>query len=172
MSVALAWLIGCAGFLSFQASGQTVAVGNAKNYLPVIVVCRADSEDQILGYICRRIEADAPGLATEYGMRLTVEYGPVSDAHWTPPRDTVPLEIVLTANRPESQFGTKEIAAQLTAPAIEPGDAPWSSAFVATGVPRDLVHPVADATLERIGAFLGDRRLGERDTSTRIATQR
>jgi len=143
-----------------------------KNYLPVVVICRSDPDDQILGYICRRIEADAPRLALEYGMRLSVERGAVAQDHWTAPRDTVPLEVVLTATRPASQFSTKEITTQLSAPPIEPGDSPWAATFVATGVPRDLVHPVADAALERISAFLSERTLRERDTSTRIAPQR
>lgn len=167
----LAWLLGCAGCLAMPVLAQTPAPVAAKNFLPVVVVCRADPDDQILGYICRRIEADAPRLALEYGMRLSVERGSVEDQHWSAPRDTVPVEVLLTATRPASQFSDKEITAQLTAPPIEPGNPPWSSTFVATGVPRDLVHPVADAALERIGAFLNDRALGERDTSTRIAPQ-
>ena len=168
----LAWLLGCAGLSVMPAAAAQTTPVVTKNYLPVAVICRSDPDDQILGYICRRIEADAPRLALEYGMRLSVERGAVAEDRWTAPRDTVPLEVVLTATRPTSQFATKEITTALSAPPIELGDPPWSATFVASGVPRDLVHPVADAALERISAFLNERALRERDTSTRIAPQR
>ena len=167
-----AWLLGCLGLCVWPAAAQQTAPIATKNFLPVVVVCRADPEDEILGFICRRIEADAPGLAMEHGMRLSVERTTVSDTHWTAPRDTLPVELALTATRPASQFGSKEITTQLIAPPIERGDPPFSSTFVATGVPRDLVHPVADAALERIGAFLNDRALRERDTNTNLGAQR
>jgi hypothetical protein len=153
------------------AAQQTASVPG-KNFLPVVVLCRVDPADQILGFVCRRIEADAAALAAEYGMQLSVEQTSTNERHWTAPRDTVPLEVLLEATRPASQFGTKQVTVQLSAPAIVPGEPPWSSAFIATGVPRDLVHPVADAALERISAFLNERALRERDTSTRVVTQR
>jgi hypothetical protein len=170
--VFLAWLSGCVALAAAPVVAQQTMALQGKNFLPVVVVCRADTADEILGYICRRIEADAPGLAAGYGMQLSVEHAGATEQHWTAPRDTVPLELELSATRPTSQFGVKEITAQLSAPPIVPGEPPWSSAFVASGVPRDLVHPVADAALERIGAFLDERARRERDTSTRVAPQR
>lgn len=133
------------------------AAATGRYYLPMVVACRPEPGDQILEFICRRIQADAPGLALAYGMTLSVE-GPVQPRdHWQPPRDTVALEVVLTGTRPASQFAQKEITAHLAGPPLQDGSEPWSRGMSATGVPRDLVHPVADAILQNIDAFLAER---------------
>lgn len=137
-------------------AAQSAAVTD-RYYLPMVVACRPEPGDQILEFICRRIQADAPGLAQAYGMSLSVE-GPVGPRdQWEPPRDTVALEIALTGTRPASQFAQKEITAHLAGPPLHDGSEPWSRGLSATGVPRDLVHPVADAILQNIDAFLAER---------------
>ncbi|MGD8978348.1 MAG: hypothetical protein PVG91_12140 [Gammaproteobacteria bacterium] len=132
------------------------AAASGRYYLPVVVACRPDPGDKILEFICRRIAADAPELAHARGMTLSVE-GPVHPRdHWQAPRDTLALEVLLTGTRPASQFAQKEITARLIGPPLGGGEN-WSTGIAATGVPRDLVHPVADAVLANIDAFLGRR---------------
>ena len=149
--------------LALMAVAAPIAVAveapaaSARYYLPIVVACRPEPGDEILEFICRRIQADAPGLAAAYGMTLSVE-GPVQPRdNWQPPRDTVALEVLLTGTRPASQFAQKEITAQLLGPPLQGGSEPWSRGLSATGVPRDLVHPVADAILQNIDAFLAER---------------
>jgi len=156
-------LRGILPFLGLLACQATAAVTdetpNAQQrfFLPVVVACRPEPGDQILEFICRRVQADAPGLASAYGMKLTVE-GPVRPGdHWQPPRDTIPLDVILTGTLPASEFAQKEITAQVVAPTFSSADGPWSRSMAATGVARDLVHPVADAILETIDMFLAQR---------------
>jgi len=148
------------GLLACQATAavaQEIPNAQQRFFLPVVVACRPQPGDQILEFICRRIQADAPGLASAYGMTLTVE-GPIKPRdHWQPPRDTIPLDVILTGTQPATEFGQKEITAQVVAPTVSTADGLWSRGMAATGVPRDLVHPVADAILETIDMFLAQR---------------
>lgn len=147
-------LLACQATTTIAAESPTA---QQRFFLPVVVACRPQPGDQILEFICRRVQADAPGLASAYGMTLSVE-GPISPGdHWQPPRDTIPLDVILTGTRPASEFGQKEITAQVVAPTVGSADGPWSRGMAATGVPRDLVHPVADAILESIDMFLAQR---------------
>lgn len=151
----LALLVLLAGAAATPAAAEDAAA-SGRYYLPVVVACRPEPGDQILDFICRRIQADAPELAHARGMTLAVE-GPVHPQdRWQAPRDTVALEVALTGTRPASQFGQKEITARLSGPSLD-GDDGWSTGIAATGVPRDLVHPVADAVLANIDAYLARR---------------
>jgi hypothetical protein len=71
-----------------------------------------------------------------------------------PPPGLRALAIRVTGTQPASQFGTKQIAAILTGSYAPPSAGDWENELTAEGVPRDLVHPVADALLGRIEAFL------------------
>jgi hypothetical protein len=114
--------------------------------------CIHDASDDILSIICQRVEREATMVAGAAGFRLAV----VADGVGTgdPPAGGRTLEITLTATRPDSQFGTKRIGASLVGRFATDAATPWNGEIAAEGVPRDLVHPVADALLERIEVFL------------------
>ena len=118
--------------------------------------CIHDASDDILSIVCQRVEREATMVAGAAGFRLQV----VTDGAGTgdPPDGGRTLEITLTATRPDSQFGTKRIDAILVGRFATDAATLWDTEITAEGVPRDLVHPVADALLERIEAFLATPR--------------
>ncbi len=118
----------------------------------LILGCRHDARDEILTIICRRVETEATGVARAAGYSLEVSGDSLAD---TPLENgSRSLDISLTATRPDSQFADKRIDVSLVGRFSAREAPPWEVELAAEGVPRDLVHPVADALLGRIEAFL------------------
>ena len=115
--------------------------------------CRNGAGDQILTIICDRVVREAPMVAGAYGfsVRITEGDATVSDVGEA---DLV-LDVEVTATSPRSQFAKKRIDVALTGRHPGTTEDSWTSEMTAEGVPRDLVHPVADAILDRLEAFLG-----------------
>jgi hypothetical protein len=139
------------GALSLLVSLLALTPVNAEESA-LVLACRHDAGDEILAIVCRRVEAEASGVAAAAGYSLEISGEPIGDE----PRESGRrfLDISLTATRPHSQFGNKRIDAALVGRFAAAGAPPWEVDLTAEGVPRDLVHPVADALLERVEAFL------------------
>lgn len=118
----------------------------------LVLACRHDAGDEILAIVCRRVEAEASAVAAAAGYSLEIAGEPMREGPGESGRRF--LDIGLTATRPDSQFGNKRIDAALVGRFAIAGAPPWEVDLAAEGVPRDLVHPVADALLERVEAFL------------------
>ncbi len=118
----------------------------------LLLSCRHDARDEILSIICRRVETEAVGVARAAGYSLEV---PGDSLGGRPLENgSRSLDISLTATRPDSQFAAKRIDVNLVGRFSVPEAPPWEVELAAEGAPRDLVHPVADALLGRIEAFL------------------
>ena len=117
-----------------------------------ILGCRHDARDEILTIICRRVETEAVDVARAAGYSLQVSRN--SSANKSLGNGSRSLDISLTATRPDSQFADKRIDAALVGRFSVQQAPPWEVELAAEGAPRDLVHPVADALLGRIEAFL------------------
>lgn len=118
----------------------------------LILSCQHDTRDEILAIICRRVEADTAAIAQAAGF--TLEISGESLGVKPPEKGNRSLDIHLTATQPDSQFGQKRIDAALVGRFAIANTPAWEVDLTAEGVPRDLVHPVADALLERVEAFL------------------
>ena len=117
--------------------------------LPVISLsCVHEPSDEILDLICQRVEREARPAAMRAGYRMVL---PATDPAGDGERSLV---IELTANTPDSRFGNKRIQALMTGRHGTGPQAVWESRFGAEGVARDLVHPVTDAVLGQVEAFL------------------
>ena len=118
----------------------------------LVLGCRHDARDEILAIICRRVEAETAGVAQAAGFSLEIS----GESLGVKPleKGNRSLEIRLTATQPDSQFGQKRIDANLVGRFAIANAPPWEVDLTAEGVPRDLVHPVADALLGRVEAFL------------------
>lgn len=145
-------------------SGALVLVQAAPKQ-EIVFGCEYDTSDEILGHICRRAGSDALRLAAASGLELQVtEPNSVSNAVWGHGDGFIQITLQMTATRPGSQFGQKIITCTLDgrrmpeAAARRPGDQPdpaiWGVSFEAQGVPRDLVHPVADAVEQQVESYL------------------
>lgn len=119
----------------------------------ILLGCQHDPDDRILTLVCDRVEREAAGIAAAAGYDVTIIAGkPVLPP--APAPGMRALDIRLTGTRPESQFGTKHVEAILTGSYAPPSAGDWVRELAADGKPRDLVHPVADALLGRLQAFL------------------
>lgn len=138
----------CTWLLWLSGPGQAVA-----GDLDLLLSCRHDPDDRILTLVCDRVEHEAGGIATAAGYNLIIIRGKAMLPP-APPPGMRALDIGITGTRPASQFGTKHIGAILTGSYAPPSAGNWENELTAEGVPRDLVHPVADALLGRLEAFL------------------
>ncbi|MGI9263513.1 MAG: hypothetical protein ACR2QU_01205 [Gammaproteobacteria bacterium] len=131
----------------------------------IVFGCEYDTSDEILGHICRRAGSDALRLASNTNLEMQVtEPNSVSSAVWGHGDGFIQVTLQMKATRPSSQFAKKVIACTLDgrrmpeAAARRPGEKPdpavWSVSFEAEGVPRDLVHPVADAVEQQVATYL------------------
>jgi len=124
--------------------------------LELLLSCRHDSDDRILTLVCDRVEREAAAIAAAAGYGVTIIRGKAV----LPPAPAAgarALDIQVMGTRPDSQFGTKQVEAFLTGSFAAPAGGDWESELTAEGAPRDLVHPVADALLARLEAFLAAR---------------
>jgi len=145
MRVVIIGLVAAPALLSIVCGSLTAVAAD----LPIISLsCAHDPGDEILDLICQRVEREARPAAMRAGYRLVLPAtDPVGDGERS-------LVIELTANTPDSRFGDKRIQALMSGRRGTGPDAVWESRFDAQGVPRDLVHPVADAVLGQVEAFL------------------
>jgi hypothetical protein len=139
------------GILFLLASVLAPAHGFAGESI-FVLSCRHDTRDDILAIICRRVEAETAGIAQAAGFSLEIS----GESLGVKPleKGNRSLDIRLTATQPDSQFSQKRIDAALVGRFANADAPPWEVDLAAEGVPRDLVHPVADALLERVEAFL------------------
>lgn len=112
--------------------------------------CLHDPTDEILGIICDRVRRESTQIAGSLGYVVDAADRPADGSELA----TRSLDIRLTANRPDSPFASKRIHARLTGRTAGADHTPWEQELTAEGIARDLVHPVADALLERIEALL------------------
>ncbi|UCC13335.1 MAG: hypothetical protein JSW21_07950 [Gammaproteobacteria bacterium] len=148
ISFVIIGLIAAPALLS-AGSGSMTAV--AADLSVLSLSCIREPGDEILDVICQRVEREAGSAALRAGYRLVLPAAdPVGDGGRS-------LVIELTANSPESLFGNKRIQVVMTGRQAAESAAAWESRFNAEGVPRDLVHPVADAVLRKIEGFLASR---------------
>jgi hypothetical protein len=131
----------------------------------IVFGCEYDTSDEILGHICRRAGSDAMRLASNTNLELQVtEPNSVSNAVWGHGDGFIQVTLQMKATRPASQFAKKVISCTLDGRRMpeaagrragERADpAVWSVSFEAEGVPRDLVHPVADAVEQQVATYL------------------
>ena len=119
----------------------------------LLLSCRHDPDDRILTLVCDRVEKEAPANAAPQGFRVMIIHGKAMLPP-DPAPGTRALDVDLRGTQPESQFGTKRVEATLRGSYSPPSAGGWDGELSAEGAPRDLVHPVADALLARIMAFL------------------
>ncbi len=143
-----AWVAVCAA-LMWVGKSDPVTAGDPE----LLLSCRHDPDDRILTLVCGRVEREAPGVAAAGGYGVTIIHGKAGLSP-APASGTRALDIQVTGTHPESQFSTKQVKAVLTGSYAPSSTGDWASEFTAEGAPRDLVHPVADALLERLEAFL------------------
>jgi hypothetical protein len=143
-----AWTVGCALLLS-MSQPVVVMAGNAE----LLLSCRHAPDDQILALVCDRVEREAATIASAAGYGVTIIRGKATLPP-VPVAETRALDIQVTGTRPESPFGTKKVTALVTGTYAPPAAGHWESELTAKGAPRDLLHPVADALLARLEAFL------------------
>jgi hypothetical protein len=148
-----------------DAVPDDVVLAQAAPQQEIIFACEYDTSDEILGHICRRAGSDAIRLAAATRLELQVaEPNSVSNAVWGHGDGFIQITLQMTATQAASQFAQKIITCNLDgrrmpeAAARRPGDQPdpavWSVSFEAQGVPRDLVHPVADAVEQQVESYL------------------
>ena len=148
-----------------DAVSAEMVLAQAAPQQEIIFGCEYDAADEILGHICRRAGSDAIRLAAATHLELQVaEPNSVSTAVWGHGDGFIQITLQMTATKATSQFAQKTITCILDgrrmpeAAARRPGDQPdpavWSVSFEAQGVPRDLVHPVADAVEQQIESYL------------------
>ena len=114
--------------------------------------CSPERPDEILRIICDRVVGEVRTLAAESGYRVI----DVSGRPGGPGAGEVlrSVRISLDATQPPGRFDIKQVDAKLVG-SYGPSDAqPWESELSAKGVSRDLVHPLADALVMRVTAFL------------------
>ena len=114
--------------------------------------CLHDPADEILSIVCDRVRRESIQVAGSLGYLVEAEDSPADGSEAA----TRSLDIRLTADGPDSPFASKRIDARLTGRTAGSDNNPWELEMTAEGVPRDLVHPVADALLGRIEAFLAE----------------
>lgn len=148
------WIRVAALLLTAMTGGQ----GAVAEEPGLLLSCRHDSADSILSIICDRVAKEAPVIAGAYGYRVRMSDSDVTETD-TGETDRA-LDIELSATAPPSQFAIKRIDAALRGRYPRTTVGPWSSELTAEGVARDLVHPVADAVLDRIEAFLSTPETG------------
>jgi hypothetical protein len=114
--------------------------------------CNHDGSEVILEIICRRVVDEVRALAGESGLS-TLE---TSDLPEGPDGSDAlrAVRIDLLATPAQGSFDTKTIDARLVGTYGVADHAPWKSGLTAKGPSRDLVHPVADALIMRVTAFL------------------
>ena len=128
--------------------------------LSLAVLCSACAREP--GEAVAAPEVPNPDLAH---LELQVaEPNSVSNAVWGHGDGFIQITLQMTATQATSQFAQKTITCNLDgrrmpeAAARRPGDQPdpavWSVSFEAQGVPRDLVHPVADAVEQQVESYL------------------
>lgn len=153
------------GVWAADAVSGGLVLAQAAPQQEIVFGCEYDTSDEILGHICRRAGSDALRLAAANRLEMQVtEPNSVSNAVWGHGDGFIQITLQLTATRPESQFAQKLITCNIDgrrmpeAAARRPGDQPdpaiWSVSFEAQGVPRDLVHPVADAVEQQVESYL------------------
>ena len=114
--------------------------------------CSQERADEILRIICDRVVSEVRALAAESGYRVIDVSGSADDSGAGHALRSV--RISLDATQPPGRFDIKQIDAKLVG-SYGPGNAqPWENELSAKGVSRDLVHPVADALVMRVTAFL------------------
>ena len=145
MRVVIIGLVAAPALLSIVCGSLTAVAAD----LPIISLsCVHDPGDEILDLICQRVEREARPAAMRAGYRLVLPAtDPVGDGERS-------LVIELTANTPDSRFGDKRIQALKSGRRGTGPDAVRESRLDAQGVPRDKVHPVADAELGQEEEFL------------------
>lgn len=153
----LATVLAC---IASTAAAVDLRLAQSTPYPEVVFGCQFDAGDEILGHICRRASQDAREAGAEYGLEVSVaEPNSVSGVAWGHGEGFIQLVLLMEATRPDSQFGQKIITCTLDGhrmprkkaggPGQRTDPAERNVSFEATGVPRDLVHPVADA-VERL----------------------
>ena len=168
-AVRFAYLIGllCLAHIGWVADAVSggLMLAQAAPKQEIVFGCEYDTSDEILGHICRRAGSDALRLAAATGLELQVtEPNSVSNAVWGHGDGFIQITLQMTATQTKSQFAQKIITCSLDgrrmpeAAARRPGDqadpAIWGVSFEAQGVPRDLVHPVADAVEQQVESYL------------------
>ena len=118
----------------------------------VEVGCEHQRPDEILSIICDRVVNEVRVLAADSGYRVVDVSGRTTEPSATDALRTI--RVSLDATQPPGRFEIKTIDAKLTGSYEVQGAEPWTSELSAKGVPRDLVHPVADALVMRVSAFL------------------
>lgn len=119
---------------------------------PIEIGCQRERPDEILDIICKRVVNEVRILASDAGHRVIDVSGRGPEAASSGALRTV--RISLDATQPPGRFDIKQIDAKLTGTYGLQAAEPWTSELSAKGVPRDLVHPVADALVMRVSAFL------------------
>ncbi len=134
-------------------SGVHAAAPAALDERPAMAIgCDHDGTDEILEIICRRVVDEVRALAGESGLR-TIDTSGLPEGR--DGSDAVrAVRIDLSATRARGSFDTKTIDARLVGTYGVADHAPWESELTAKGLPRDLVHPVADALIMRVTTFL------------------
>ena len=114
--------------------------------------CRQERPDEILRIICDRVVGEVRTLAAESGYRVVdVSALPADSGAGGVLRS---VWISLDATQPPGRFDIKQIDAKLVGSYGSTADRTWENELSARGVSRDLVHPVADAIVMRVAAFL------------------
>ena len=163
-TIAVLTFVGLAGATHVSAADE-LHLAQAKPRQEVVFACEFDTRDEILGHICRRASLDAQRAGAVAGLSVQVaEPNSVSGIVFGRGEGFVQLTLHMEATSPASQFGQKEIVCTLAGKRIR-GETPyivtegktdpadWSVSFEATGVPRDLVHPVADSVAAEVEGF-------------------
>lgn len=119
--------------------------------VPIVYMdCRYPADDEILQLVCGRLRRDVVVLGEAHGVEFRWWPDP-GHATWL-------VTVELQANRPHSAFGRKEVRGLVTGnlPGGGAEDRTWERGFEAAGVPRDLVHPVADAVADSLDRYLSE----------------
>ena len=153
MKNAFGALLSIALILTGLTLGFLPAWGQSDTTRPTLrLSCLHDPADEILSIVCDRVRRESVQVAGSLGYLVEAEDSPADGSE----RATRSLDIRLAADRPESPFASKRIDARLTGRTAGADNNPWEQEMTAEGIPRDLVHPVADALLGRIEAFLAE----------------